>query len=176
MSLTAERARELFSYDPETGIVTYAQGRRAGQQCGRARSDGYLATKVFNKTVYIHRLAWLIVHGRWPEHRADHINRQRADNRIANLREASGSGNSSNRVPINKSTGFRGVTNMPRNRFQAHVWLNSKRHRGPCRADPVSAAADYDELARKLHGEFAVTNADLGLLPRSPTPTNGGAE
>lgn len=90
-TLTAERLRELMHYDPETGIftrkVSTAPNARAGDVAGTLMQIGYIAISADNKTHYAHRLAWLYVHGNWPKEQIDHINRDRADNRIANLRE-----------------------------------------------------------------------------------------
>ena len=94
------RLRELFSYDPDTGIFTRRTsggGAKAGSVAGHAAYDGYVYIQADGKRYSAHRLAWLFVHGRWPAEQTDHINGIRSDNRIANLREASNTENQQNR-------------------------------------------------------------------------------
>ena len=89
--LTAEYLRSVLHYEPETGIFTWkvSQARRirVGDVAGSVRADGYLAVKVRGQIYKAHRLAWLYGLGEWPKLDIDHINRNRSDNRIANLRE-----------------------------------------------------------------------------------------
>lgn len=91
--LTAQRLRELLHYNPETGIFTRpASLRRAA---GSVKKDGYRQISVGGKKHYAHRLAWLYMHDEWPDV-IDHINGTRDDNRAANLRNVSHSGNNQN--------------------------------------------------------------------------------
>ena len=95
-----ERVRELFSYDPETGIITWAKRRfgvKLGSEAG-TEHKGYKRVKVDSKLIMAHRLAWAIHYGEWPPEELDHVNRIRSDNRISNLREASHSDNMVNRA------------------------------------------------------------------------------
>jgi hypothetical protein len=96
MTLTAERLREILGYDPETGLFTrlVRTGRiRAGEVAGTAHSRGYRSIVIDGRVYLSHRLAWLYVHGEWPPEQIDHINRNRADNRLVNLRAAKQSQN-----------------------------------------------------------------------------------
>jgi hypothetical protein len=90
-TLTAERCRELFNYDPETGIFTnriYRNFRsHAGKVIGSPDGKGYLHMRVDYRMYQNHRVAWLWVHGEWPKNHIDHINGIRDDNQIVNLRD-----------------------------------------------------------------------------------------
>ncbi len=100
MMLTAERLRELLTYDPETGHFrwVFTKGCRAGGQiAGTVRRDGYLCIAVDGRKHKAHRLAWFYMHGRWPHPEIDHINRSKLDNRLCNLREATRVENNANR-------------------------------------------------------------------------------
>lgn len=86
--ITADRVRELLDYCPETGEFRNRISRRAspaGKLVGTMLPIGYLQIKIDRKCYYCHRLAWLYVHGVWPLE-IDHIDHDRSNNRIANLR------------------------------------------------------------------------------------------
>lgn len=89
--LTAEYLRSVLAYSQETGIftwkVSHARRIRVGDAAGCLGSKGYLHIQLQSRLYKAHRLAWLYVLGEWPKLDIDHINRNRSDNRIANLRE-----------------------------------------------------------------------------------------
>ena len=98
-NITPERLRQLFHYDIDTGIFTpliYLRGRVKGATVGYVSDQGYRIISVENREYRAHRLAWLYVHGEWPQY-IDHINHCRDDNRIANLRSVSNGMNLHNR-------------------------------------------------------------------------------
>ena len=87
--LTAERLREQLRYDAETGVFTRRVGSghaRAGDMAGSVLSTGYVRIGIDGAKYTAHCLVWLYVNGVWPDQIA-HINGNRSDNRIANLRE-----------------------------------------------------------------------------------------
>lgn len=93
-TLTAEQLRWLLHYDPETGVFTrliqLCNRVQVGDIAGFIKYNGYRVIKVGDKPTpyFAHRLAWLYIHGEWPSKGIDHIDGDRANNRIANLREA----------------------------------------------------------------------------------------
>lgn len=114
--VSIDRIRELLDYDPETGKFFWRTSKghvAAGSVAGTKSSNGYLKIGIDGRQYYSHRLAWVYVHGVWPEHEIDHINGIRADNRIENLREASRQENMQNghsALKSGHSSGLRGVT------------------------------------------------------------------
>lgn len=78
-TLTQHRLKELLHYEPETGVFTWkvdsrdgGRGHRSGDTAGTL-AQGYTVIRV-GKVVYkAHRLAWLYVHGSFPEHEIDHV-------------------------------------------------------------------------------------------------------
>lgn len=102
-----EFLREILDYDPETGLLTWKvrgvwlftdgkqtaqhnaaiwNGKNAGKLAGCRNLKGYIVLGFGTRLIRAHRIAWAITHGAWPESEIDHINHDRADNRIANLR------------------------------------------------------------------------------------------
>lgn len=160
--LTAERLRTLLTYEPETGIfriATYRGGRKkAGEVAGAVNSSGYICIKVDGRKYQAHRLAWLYVHGAWPPDVIDHVNGNRTDNRLSNLRCATRRENKHNsRAPSISTSGVKGVFwNSKRRKWQARICLsNGKRqhlgyHHSLSAAEAVVTAA-YSEA----HGQFA---------------------
>ena len=111
--LTAEYLRSVLDYDPESGIFTWKVGSANQVKVGDVAGwpdDGYLRIMVQKRSYHAHRLAWLYVRGEWPKDQIDHINRDRADNRIANLREVTNKQNLQNAGKYSHNTsGHTGV-------------------------------------------------------------------
>ncbi len=120
--VTQERLHGLFSYDPEVGTFLRRKGS-SGRPVGTAREDGYIRLTIDDRKYRAHRLAWLYVHGRWPAADLDHINGNRADNRIANLRECTRAENQQNLTKRTKpaSSNYLGVSKCKQTgRWQAN--------------------------------------------------------
>lgn len=114
--ITPERLRERLHYDPETGIFRWRvrphrrSRRRAGDVAGYLQPQGYISIRIDTVGYRAHRLAWLYVYGCWPKPEVDHINRDRSDNRLANLREATRTQNAWNTdAHASNTSGVRGV-------------------------------------------------------------------
>jgi hypothetical protein len=111
--------RELFEYNPDTGVITYRRpvghtkpGTRAGTN---NHPTGYRFINIRHgntKNLYSSaRIAWALFYGEDPGNfTIDHINRDRQDDRISNLRLATRSENCTNRVMPNNSTGEKYIT------------------------------------------------------------------
>lgn len=125
--LTAELANELFDYDPETGVLTK---KATGQPVGCRQQHGHLRCKYKFKSYYVHRIIWLIAHGKWPKHQIDHINGIADDNRLCNLRDVSALENGRNqKQKSNNKTGVTGVLwNKKVNKLHACIRVCGKMH------------------------------------------------
>lgn len=103
--ITAEYVRSRLQYDALTGEFTWLKARPAmvGTRAGFTDRTGYRCIQIDGKILKAHRLAWMHVNGVWPEGEIDHINRQRSDNRIANLRDVDRRTNSLNKAYLAKN-------------------------------------------------------------------------
>lgn len=120
--LTAEEARLRLSYDPDTGLLTWLHdptrsktfnSKWAGKKAGYVNAAGYVFVGLRgygSKWMFFgHRLAWLIHYGQWPVGEIDHLNGDRADNRLVNLRAVTHSENMANRQKKRAASGHVGV-------------------------------------------------------------------
>lgn len=123
-----------LSYDTETGVFVWiddpcVKPQLVGKRAGSAHHEGYRLVGLFGKRIQEHRLAWLFFYGAEPPGELDHINMDRSDNRIANLRLATRSENMRNRgAQGNNKTGFKGVHwHAASKRFRAQIQINGER-------------------------------------------------
>ncbi len=111
--LTQARVRELFDYRSDGELVwrvRTAQCVKVGDVAGSPGSTGYKQTRVDGRLYLNHRLIWLWYHGYFSEHGLDHIDRNKVNNRIENLREVSHTCNMRNcKQRKNTSSGITGV-------------------------------------------------------------------
>jgi hypothetical protein len=114
--------QKVVTYDKETGIFY-----RKGNPTGRVATKGYMQVCVKGKRYMAQRLAWLFVYGEWPDGQIDHINRNKLDNRIANLRIVTNQQNQENvGLWAHNTTGYRGVSSRKNGTFQADIKVNKK--------------------------------------------------
>jgi hypothetical protein len=113
--------------------------------------QGYRRIRVLGKLYWAHRLAWLYVHGDWPPDKIDHINGDRKDNRLMNLRAASDSENMQNvGMRSDNTTGVRGVTRR-KSRWIAQITAGGKTHYLGVHETAEEAHRAYVEAKTRLH-------------------------
>ena len=155
--LTQERLKELLSYDPETGVFVWVGPRsnriKTGAKAGTFHQPGYFRIQIDKKIFLSHRLAWLYMTGAFPPNDIDHINRNKADNRFANLRAVTRSENMHNQG-INRvnTSGYKGVSyDQQRKKWRATIELNNvSKHLGIF-LTPETASAAYLAAQRIYH-------------------------
>lgn len=154
--ITAARLRELFDYDPLTGVFTrrVSAGTRwhAGDVAGGPNADGYIVIRIAGRNYYAHRLAWLYVHGEWPSAQIDHRFDDRGDNRLSELRPATRGQNAQNqrRAQANNKCGLLGVSESY-GRFRSQIQRDEKNKHLGTFDTPELAHAAYLEAKAKLH-------------------------
>ena len=159
MKLTVAALRELISYDPETGIFqwkTRRRGRLLSGHVGDRTRSGYLRVGISYQRYLLHRLAWLYMTGEWPKDQIDHINRIRADNRFANLREVTNGENQQNMVRAKRQnkTGLLGAhkANPAAGKgYYARIAVNGKTIQLGYHKTAEAAHAAYIEAKLKYH-------------------------
>lgn len=129
-TLTLARLRELLSYDAKTGVFAWRRGGvnsvSIGRAAGTLNGKGYLIVRIDRRSYRAHRLAYFYAFGRWPLGEIDHINGDRTDNRLANLRDVTRIINRQNqrRATATNRTGYLGVLHSQkskRNPFIARI-------------------------------------------------------
>jgi hypothetical protein len=145
-----------YDYDPETGVFrrkTSWGRQKTGDEAGCVSPQGYRYLSFHGRATPAHRLAWLWVYGTWPPADVDHLNRDRLDNRIANLRSATRSENCHN-VAARSASGLKGISAASKSAsWHARIMVSRKQIYLGSYTTPEEAAA-----ARK-GAEYA-----LGLL------------
>jgi hypothetical protein len=152
--------KEFVAYDCSTGILYWIKSpnkrTNAGSVAGRVRSCGYVKIGCNGKTFMAHRVAWFLHHGAWPEKQIDHINRNKSDNRIANLRDVPQHINMRNTNLSRKNcvTGYPGVRYRPdrKNCWRTEIKVDNKTIALGCYQTAQQAHDVYLDAKRRLHG------------------------
>jgi hypothetical protein len=165
--LTAEHVRSVLNYDPETGIFRWKYNpdrrtewntRRAGQVAGGVTCGKFgrmHAVRIDGRLYLGHRLAWLYVHGEWPDE-IDHINGEPADNRLKNLRSITHAQNSINRaMQSNNTNGMVGVRFREHHgKWEGRINLGGKTVWREYFDNPQEAAAARRIAVEEIYGDF----------------------
>ena len=156
--MTQSRLKKLVRYDYKTGIFTSLKQRgskKVGSVVGT--KSIYIQTTIDYNQYYLHRLAWLYSYGYMPVE-IDHINHDKHDNRLSNLREVNKSENGSNRpLQSNNISGTHGV-GMHRGRWRARIMVNQKEitlYNGSDKNEAICARLHANKLYsfHKNHGK-----------------------
>ena len=161
--------RATAAYDAQTGKIVWLArpqehfattaawkmwtNRFCGKPAFATPNNGYFVGRLYNKTTKAHRVAWALHYGEWPLGHLDHINGDRSDNRICNLRRASPKENGRNQGmhKTNTSTQTGVVWSVRQKRWCARIVVNGTRlHLGTFRL--FSEASDARALAEQTYG------------------------
>lgn len=150
-----ENSFEDLAYDEQTGKLFWRRrvNARAGPaaEAGYLKPDGYRVIKIAGKGYYAHRLVWHLTHGVWPKE-IDHINGNRDDNRIENLREATGKNNQNRNKACNNTSGITGVMfNRKRSKWYSACYSGGKLNFLGYFSSPEAARDAYVAFKRDNH-------------------------
>lgn len=123
--ITQKEALDLFDYCPDTGVLLW---KKSGKIAGNISvSDGYISVYCRGRNYKAHRIAWLIMYGEWPI-QVDHVDHNRINNKISNLRNVSQTENSRNmRLRRRNTSGHVGVCwHKKGNKWMAYIHLAGK--------------------------------------------------
>ncbi|MGM8711108.1 HNH endonuclease signature motif containing protein [Enterobacter hormaechei subsp. steigerwaltii] len=151
---------EMLYYNPSNGSLIWKvrRGRiKAGSIAGTVDKDGYSKVMINKKQYYHHRIAWLLHYGYMPESPIDHINTDKLDNRICNLRLVSHKENCRNkRLYANNTTGFKGVCwSKLSQKYTSSICVNGKSIHLGYFNEPSEAHDAYCKAAEKHFGKYA---------------------
>jgi hypothetical protein len=146
-------------YDPQTGVFRWREPPHwrvsRGALAGYYKNNRYLCIVVDGRSYVAQRLAWLYIYGEWPNGLVDHINCDRGDNRIANLRIADRVQNQANRGrPRTNRTGYKGVRRESANSWSAKIRRNGEERWLGTFQSPEAAGRAYALAAVEVDGEF----------------------
>jgi len=123
-----DRLLELLDYNCDTGVFTWRvkTGSRSivGEPAGWIHHSGYTNIKIYRKIYMAHRLAWFYITKSWPENQIDHIDRNKANNSISNLRDVTNQVNTHNNIlpRVTNISGFTGVSFvLPNNKYRSRI-------------------------------------------------------
>ena len=144
MKITYEMAKENLNYNKDTGEITTIHSRgtaKAGSKVGTITNDGYLQISIYGNKEYGHRLAWLLTYGEYPKYHIDHINGDKLDNRLSNLRDVKDIENARNRpIEARNKSGIMGVRlRSDTQKWTAEIHINNKKLSLGCFVDKEDA-------------------------------------
>lgn len=174
-NLTQKYLKSILDYNSVTGVFTWRQrpidhfnsnhghavwnSRYPGTIAGTVTVFGYWQIRINGKSYRAHRLAWFYIHGEWPKDQIDHIDGNKLNNRIDNLRKANNSENNRN-VGLKKSnkSGYKGVSwNNREEKWQVFIKLKGKNKNLGYFKDVIEAHKAYCKAAKFYFGEFSRT-------------------
>lgn len=174
MTVSVEMLHRLLACDPEAGKLfwkartpdlfrdgPYVSERQCAAWNGRfsgspaftaLEASGYLHGRVFGLRAKAHRVVWAMATGEWPRGQIDHLNGNRADNRIVNLRCVDASGNSRNqRLRSDNQSGVPGVYQTPCGTWAARINVD-RRYLGLGTYAAFEDAVAARRAAERAHG------------------------
>lgn len=150
-NLDLDILRRFVTYDPESGHLWRKTATGSLRLLNKTSpEDGYISFSVAYQSLKGHRVAWALFHGTWAEGLLDHINGDRVDNRIENLRVVSASENSQNRQRANR----RRIVDLPLGvyprgrKFESRIRIAGKNHFLGVFETVTEAAQKYLEFRR----------------------------
>lgn len=172
-----KRLREAVDLNHDTGMMTWKvrpihhfesasthsawNKKFSGKPAFNSPKHGYMQGEFMGKKYGAHRIVWALHYGVWPDHHIDHINEDKSDNSLENLRVANRYENAQNRgAQVNNTSGLKGVWfDNGRGCWRATIRAFGRKYELGYYASKELAHNAYIEKSRELHGEFAYRKA-----------------
>jgi hypothetical protein len=160
MAISQGELKEMFSYNK--GCLERKCGKR---KTGTLNSLGYIKIMINKKEHKAHRLIFLYHHGYLPDE-IDHIDGDRANNLISNLRECTREQNTRNsKIPSTNKSGVKGVYwHTQHKKWYAQLTVSGKQMFLGLFDDLNNAKKTIDEYRLKYHKEFSNNGGGVGVL------------
>ena len=161
--LTKEQAEKFVAYDQDSGVLTWKYDNKyhkIGDVAGHNNGSGYLSIRLNGRPYLVHRVAWLLMMGKFPDGQLDHKNLDKEDNRWSNLRGATPTLNQANTEKrSNNTSGFKCVYWDNRYcKWRVRMWIGNHFRSMGSYISKHEAHAAYCEVAQRVYGEYARTN------------------
>ena len=162
--ITYSELNKLLSYEPDTGVFTWlvdgGSRRRSGNVAGQSDIivNKYRSVRIGSKFYQLHRVAWCLKTGEWPEKQIDHKNGVKGDNRWDNLRLATNGQNTFN-TPVSKrnTSGCKGVCWMKKEKtWRANIMVNGVVHKLGYHKSLDDAVAARRAAEARLLGDWII--------------------
>lgn len=157
--LSLKDFKEHLEYDRKNGVFYRKKSNnqnKVGDIVGNKRKNGYVIAKIKGHNILVHRLVWLFEHGEWPNELLDHIDGDKSNNKINNLRPATYTQNKLNsKTSKNNKIGLKGVQlHQKSGKYRARIFHNKRHVSLGLYNTPEEAHAAYVAKAKELHQEF----------------------
>ena len=134
-----EYLRQRLRYDPETGLLYWREyspfsmrwnSKYPDRVAGLINPRGYRRVCVDDKVYHAHRIIWAMEYGDWPDKEIDHVDGDKTNNRLSNLRVVDRVENGRNlSIASNNTSGVTGVSwNKQRNKWTVRIKANGYYH------------------------------------------------
>jgi len=165
MTITQSDVQRMFNYLPDTGELVWkvdqGKNKTKGKKLQSISCSGYLRVVINKKGYLAHRLVYLLHAGYLPDI-VDHVDRDKLNNRIENLRAANNLQNCRNSASRKNSTSrYLGVSKVKKyNKWVAQIMIKGKQTNLGWFTDEWEAALAYNTAAKEHFGEFANLNIE----------------
>lgn len=149
----------ILSYDASTGKLTRGTKSAGFRDCEYDRVRVTYNNVIFR--IYVHRVAWCLTYGYWPDMHIDHKDGDGHNNRLSNLRLATATQNGQNKgARRDNKLGIKGVRETPYGKYQARIRAGGKELYLGTFDVPEDARSAFVNAAIVVQGEFAHNSLD----------------